>query len=461
ATLPLYNFTFIPFILFTTVTLLGIHITKLKQTTGIEKKILKFHLIGLTILCASGLLDLIIAATIGMSKLPIDSFTILGTLSFGIMASWIFTEKFLVLLQDRQSAYDKLETAYTELEETSALKQIGESTAIINHEIKNYMSSISGLAELVGSRETLTGKGRERVRQIVDTARNLAKFSEDILSLSRMRVTKDKTLLNIEQVIQNCINNAFGAHKDSFTVESTEGGTMMHGDWGKLDHLFVNLFRNAVEAASDEALRIAVRFVKGRGVLVIVIEDNGVGCTEEQTKGLFKAFYTTKKGTRHGTGLGMSIARTIVESHGGRISAYSKNLQDTGEHGLRIEMAFPLYDEPEDTGSDTKDPVVLLKDGIEGLDAVIRVLQNVRMNPYVMQQADELATRPETGDSLCVLGNADNIARVSRFASRNNRLFVLSHHKGSLYALRAGANELPAHFSEEFVLSRLVESHPQ
>ena len=90
----------------------------------------------------------------------------------------------VVLLKERDATFLKLETAYRDLEQVNALKQLGESTAIINHEIKNYMFMISGNAQLLDELENLSPKGREIVKTIVSSVERLTVFSDDILKLN-------------------------------------------------------------------------------------------------------------------------------------------------------------------------------------------------------------------------------------------------------------------------------------
>ena len=87
----------------------------------------------------------------------------------------------------------------------------------------------------------------------------------------------------------------------------------------QLQQVFMNLMLNAIEAMRDcgGELRVVSRVQSGRQ-LVISISDTGVGLPEDHIERIFDAFHTTKP---QGTGMGLSITRSIVESHGGRVWA--------------------------------------------------------------------------------------------------------------------------------------------
>jgi two-component sensor histidine kinase len=376
-------------------------------------------------------------------------------MSFGIMASLIFTERFLQLLKERDATFAKLESAYRDLEQVNALKQLGESTAIINHEIKNYMFMIAGNAQLLAEVENLSLKGAGIVKNIVTSVERLTGFSDDILKLSRTQILKERTPVNLSELIKGVVEKHYAGRTDRFSLAGLEKEHFLFGDWGKLEQVFVNLFNNSLEAGEGRAVDIRVKITSERGFLLATVEDNGIGCDEAQLDRLFQAFYTTKK-ARGGTGLGMSISRTIVESHGGRISAYSKNLARKGEHGLRLILTFPVFAQNMVEESNRKHPIVLIKDSMDNLADVIRVFQNVKVNPYVVQGIEELTEEEFPPDSVTVLVNAKAMAANFKKLSAYPQLCMVSHHERNLFILDHGRGNRPEAFSEEYVITKLL-----
>ena len=445
----LYYVLFLPFVLVAvgrTVWLIG---AKLRGAEGNERRILFYHLIGFALLGAFGLIDTVAVSLKESFIIPFPSCFILGVFAFGLMVFFIFAERFFMLVQDRQATYAKLQIAYHEMEEASTLRQIGESTAIINHEIKNYLVGISGSAELIKLTENLSEQGNEEIKAIMRSISDLQNFSLDLLQLSRARIIKEKELLTIVPLIQQCIARHFPERRRLITLMAMDGHHTIHGDWTKLEHVFVNIFKNAFEA---EASAITVSVKSTPVVLLITIIDDGVGCTAEQLPNLFKAFYTTKKG-RQGTGLGMSISRAIIESHGGHLTAYSRNGLGNGSRGMQLQISLPHFAGESNPTEAQKESIVLVQEGLADIGAVVQSFTNAGVYPLVVQSAAELDNAKNGGARTVVA------AEASLKSFRNNgrhRLVALECENGGVYVkdkTDPGNREI---FSEDFVLGRLI-----
>jgi signal transduction histidine kinase len=104
----------------------------------------------------------------------------------------------------------------------------------------------------------------------------------------------------------------------------------------QLQQVFMNLMLNAIEAMKDTGGELRIRSrLNPDAQLVISISDTGVGLPAESSEKIFEAFHTTKP---HGTGMGLAITRSIVESHGGRIwAAANQGAGATFHFTLRVE----------------------------------------------------------------------------------------------------------------------------
>jgi signal transduction histidine kinase len=448
-----YNFAFLPYVVAYVVAAHYVILKRINKCAAPEKRILRFHLAGFAVLVAGGLLD--IGIMLGMFHQVITSFTVLGVLAFGVMASLIFAERFLMILRDREATFGKLESAYRDLEQVTALKQLGESTAIINHEIKNYMFMIAGNAQLLQEMESLSSKGKEIVKNIVTSVERLTDFSDDILKLSRTEVIREKHPVNLPEIIKGSIEKHYPGLKASFTMTGLERDRFIYGDWGKLEQVFVNIFNNSFEAADGKPVEVKIKLTSTDTLLLVGIEDNGAGCDEKQLENIFKAFYTTKK-AKGGTGLGMSITRTIVESHGGRISAYSRNLAKRGEQGLKLIITFPIYAEKMAEESRRKHPIVVVKDGMDNLSDLIRVFQNLRVNPGIVLSVGELDEAEYPPDAVTVLVSAKTMAANFTKLAAYPQLCLVSNHGRNQYILDHGRGTRPEVFSEEYVVTRML-----
>lgn len=448
-----YKLFFAPYLLFYMGSAIYFMFKNLRTAPAPERKVLKFHLIGILALCVCGLVDMI--HLIDPVNTLFHSAMTFGVLAYGIMASLIFTERFLMLLKERDATFTKLESAYRDLEQVNALKQIGESTAIINHEIKNYMFMISGNAQILEEMEHLSQKGKEIVRNIVTSVDRLTVFSDDILKLSRVQVTREKHPVNLTELVKGVVDKHYSDRRQAFEFHGLERDQFMFGDWGKLEQAFVNVFNNAFEAGRGSPVKVRVRITDAQSLLLVSVEDDGAGCDKEQLDNLFKAFYTTKK-AQGGTGLGMSITRTIVESHGGKISAYSRNMGRNGEHGLKLIMTFPVYAQSLAEEAKRKHPIVLVKDGMDNLTGIIRIFQNVKVTPHIVQSAADIKDIDLPPEGLTVLVGARTMASAFTDLLPYPRLCLVSHHERNLYVLDYGRGNRPEVFSEEYIISRLL-----
>ena len=103
----------------------------------------------------------------------------------------------------------------------------------------------------------------------------------------------------------------------------------------ELRKVFLNLLLNGLEAMGDEGtLTVAATHRSEEGMIQVTIEDSGCGMSDETLSRAFDLFYTTKP---HGTGLGMAIAKSVVDLHGGRIQIESRVGQ-----GTRVRVLLPV-----------------------------------------------------------------------------------------------------------------------
>ena len=104
----------------------------------------------------------------------------------------------------------------------------------------------------------------------------------------------------------------------SFSLEQEENLPEVRGDVERLERVFLNLFKNAIQAVPDEGkVTVQTRFLPGEKVVAVNVIDNGPGIPEHIRQRIFDPFFTTKE---EGTGLGLSICQLIVQQHKGTIT---------------------------------------------------------------------------------------------------------------------------------------------
>jgi signal transduction histidine kinase len=212
-------------------------------------------------------------------------------------------------------AAERARRAEGELHRRRALSALGEMAAVLAHEIRTPLASMKGNAQLIG--ETLVRD--DRVESIVAEASRLERLVNGLLEYARplkpRRVPCDPDAI-AEQAAQIVAPRAAAA---AVTLLTDPGGcgTCLRADADQILQVLVNLLQNAVDAtASVEGSPepVVVRARRRGGNVVFTVQDSGPGLPEVAVDLMFQPFFTTK---RQGTGLGLSVARQMVEQHGG------------------------------------------------------------------------------------------------------------------------------------------------
>jgi signal transduction histidine kinase len=168
----------------------------------------------------------------------------------------------------------------------------------------------------------------EEVRQALDRIVRNGRRAGDVISRIRALVAKAaprNDRLDINEVVLDVVALTRSELRSSGTSLQTRlanGLPLILGDRIQLQQVMLNLILNAIEAMSgsrDGSRDLLVRTTQdGAGSVLVAVQDSGPGLKPESVDRLFDAFYTTKPG---GMGMGLSICRSIIEAHGGRVWA--------------------------------------------------------------------------------------------------------------------------------------------
>ncbi len=218
----------------------------------------------------------------------------------------------------------------------AALAQLGATISSINHEVGNILSPVGvhlrrarqrcKEEELATSLDIVLA----RVEMLESLSRELRDFYRDpAISLKRV------VLRSVVESVLNDMSASFGA---AWVPPDTEGlGLEILADPQKLKQVLANLLMNAWDAMGEKKEWTLVAEERS-GKVLICLKDNGEGIAKELQPRLFQPFVTTKKGK--GTGLGLPIARRIVEAHGAEIS-----LEGEPGRGATVKLLWPSAEE--------------------------------------------------------------------------------------------------------------------
>jgi C4-dicarboxylate-specific signal transduction histidine kinase len=250
-------------------------------------------------------------------------------------------------LTDRKRTEQALHDAEAELARTLRLATMAELTASIAHEINQPLAAIvvnaSACVRFLARRPAAVANAREAASCVVSDGHRAGDVIARIRSLFAKQ-KPDQQRVNINEILQRALNFLHGAMEQQRVIVRTEfakAPLLVIGDPVQLQQVVVNLVTNAVEALSGisgRPRRLTIRSAIERGqspeAVVVTVEDNGVGLGPDEVDRLFESFYTTKPG---GIGVGLSISRSIIEAHGGSISAAPRK-----HSGARVNFTLPL-----------------------------------------------------------------------------------------------------------------------
>ncbi len=236
-----------------------------------------------------------------------------------------------------ESAYRKLKEMQDELIQKEKLSLVGKFASLIVHDIKNPMTNIRAYAELI----KITAKDNPKIDRstgiIINEIDRLVKMTTELLEFSRGEMHLVKTPVNLSSLVSNAVDTLKINHfPDNIIIQFDEkcDGVIM-GDPDKLTRMMFNLINNSVEAISTNSNgRIILKVTEEKDMVRFFIQDNGCGMEPEVLEKVFEPFYSYNK--KKGTGLGMAIVKSIVESHNGKIKKASKP-----GIGTKFEIFFP------------------------------------------------------------------------------------------------------------------------
>ena len=239
-------------------------------------------------------------------------------------------------LTERQQTETRLQELQSELVHMSRFTALGEMASTLAHEINQPLTAIANY--LKGCRrilERMEGNQVPMLREAVGQAADQALRAGQVIRHLREFVARgesERHIENLPKLIEEASALALvGAKEKGVRVvfRLDPRAHLVLADRIQIQQVLLNLIRNAIEAMQDSQRRelvIGTRGDQGDGLVEASVQDTGTGIAPDIAARLFQPFVTTKK---HGMGVGLSICRTIVESHGGKIWVESEQGRGT------------------------------------------------------------------------------------------------------------------------------------
>ncbi len=218
------------------------------------------------------------------------------------------------------------------------LSSLGEMVAAVSHEIRNPLGIIKSSAELLKKKQAAAGNANALPDIIEEEATRLNAIITDFLNFARPKVP-NLTLCRVEEVLEKTLQFlSLQMEQQGCRVETFfhKGLPEILADADMLHQAFLNLLINAVQAMpKGGTIRVEVFFQEKR--VTVAIEDEGLGVLPEFMPKVWSPFFTTKE---KGTGLGLGIVKTIIESHEGTI-----RIENRPQGGAAVTAVLPVRPE--------------------------------------------------------------------------------------------------------------------
>jgi len=280
-----------------------------------------------------------------------DPFNVVAIIAFMVVSAVItrLVSKLRIRAQqledqivERKRVQDALLETRAELERVTRVTYLGQLTASIAHEINQPLAAVVTNANVCLRWLARDAPDLEEARAAAHRSVQSATHASEIINRIRLlfkKGTPQRELVDVNEVIGDIIELVRGEltrHSISVRTHLAADLPRIMADRVQLQQLVMNLMINGIDAMKqvDGARELSVRSKRGEDEhLLVSVGDTGVGLPQQRDR-VFDAFFSTKV---HGTGMGLSISRSIVESHGGRLWA-----SDNSPRGAIFSLSIPI-----------------------------------------------------------------------------------------------------------------------
>ena len=195
----------------------------------------------------------------------------------------------------------------------------------VSHEFKTPLAAMEGFASLLTKEDVTPEKRKEYGERIVNASRRLHELTGNILLLSRLEhssVSLEQSTFRLDEQIRSCFLTLEPAWSEKNLEPDLNLATCVYtGNEALLSQVWTNLIGNAIKF-SPEGGTIFVTMEKAENAVTVSVRDEGCGISEEARERIFEKFYQADRShATKGNGLGLTLAKKIVELHGGSIRA--------------------------------------------------------------------------------------------------------------------------------------------
>ncbi|GGN90775.1 ATP-binding protein [Saccharibacillus kuerlensis] len=320
----------------------------------------------------------------------------------------------------------KLEEAVHEAKRANEAKNY--FLAMISHEFRTPMNGILGMTELLRG-SVLTEEQRTWTGLVEESASSLLGMVNDLLDLSKSEAGAldiEEKPFDLREVVTHAVQLLQPRAKGKGNMVECEIddsiAQALSGDPTRIRQILINLINNANTFTENGKIRISVHpGAAGPNIMRFEIRDSGIGISQEGIEKLFKPYSQTEAGkAKEGTGLGLMICKSLVESMKGEIGVFSREGEGSN---FWFQITLPPAEVPESDGASLRAVPVF---GTPGMEIPILVAEDNPINSQVIRmQLKKLGL-----NSVEVVG--DGQEAVSAFLSRPYAVILMDKHMPSM-----------------------------
>jgi len=226
-------------------------------------------------------------------------------------------------VDDRRRAEEALNRARAELAHMARVTMLSALTASIAHEINQPIAAVTASAgaclRLLNREQPEVQRAREAVMRIEEDGMRAAEIIAHLKSFYKEDLSPRRDLVSVNDLVGEMpvlLRTEADRHSVVMRTELAADLPAVSADRVLLQQVLMNLMLNGMEATTGPGGELTIRTLGDSGAVLVSVSDAGEGIPAENMDQIFNAFFSTKVG---GTGMGLAISRTIIESHGGRL----------------------------------------------------------------------------------------------------------------------------------------------
>ena len=271
---------------------------------------------------------------------------ILGVITAAAPQGKVFTHEDALLASElARNGSLAIDNARLYEESQQALRAREEVLAIVSHDLRNPLSAITLAASLMQMAESISPEDREQLEAIDVSANRMRRLIDDLLDVTRVEGGKRLPVEPARVEVEDLLSETYELFKaqaasSSITLQPhvADGVPPVFADRHRVQQVLSNLIGNALKFTPKDGVISYAAEARG-GQVLFTIADTGPGIPKEHLGDIFKTYWQAKRTERLGAGLGLPIAKGVVEAHGGKIWVESQP-----DAGTKFFFTLPVYD---------------------------------------------------------------------------------------------------------------------